>query len=522
MKLHLRSGACVALLALLHGCGSSGGGPAPVDQPPTFTSAANVSFQEQSNATVYQATASDPEGKPVTFSITGGADAALFSLTADGKLTFKALPDFEAPTDANTDNIYQIQIAASDGGNQATLTLSVQVMNIFESTTPKLIASYVSPVAIAPARGTRTVLVAEQNGRIYAYNPAGAGTNQLYLTIPGLSFAAEVERGVINIVSAPDYAQSGILYALIATADELQLRRYRRTTDGVGDLASEEMVMRFAIPGPVPRINATSDPDGPGGALEFGPDGLLYIGTGTAGHRLPNAAAAQSLQSLRGKLLRIDVSRDDFPGDPDRNYGIPAGNPYAGSGTTAPEIMAIGLRHPQSMAFTDLGLIVGMSTRPNNLPRCCSPQAILFRPQDAGTNYGFGAPAGTTFTPPIISVAILANIGGYMQIAGAYRGSDPSLTGRLLFADPAFGSAFSVPLSRIAQGTTLTQIENRIPPIVGFTAEGRLELNPSPIGNRGSFRDFAMMDDGDFYMLQREFDVVEYTSRGILLYALTQ
>ncbi len=514
--------AFLASLMLLQGCGSGGNSPAPpVDLPPTFTSATSVTFQEGSSTTAYQAVAIDPEGRPITFSIVGGADAALFTLTADGKLTFKTAPDFEAPADANRDNIYQIQIAASDGAKEAVLTLSVQVMNIFESTTAKQIGAYDSPVAIAPARGSSTVFVAEQNGRIYVYDPAGSGTNQLYLTIPGISFAPAVERGVINIVSAPNYAQSGILYVLIATANELQLRRYGRTTSGVGDPASEEIVMRIAIPAPAPRINASSDPDGPGGALEFGPDGFLYIGTGTAGYAVFHAASAQDLQSLRGKLLRIDVSRDDFPGDAARNYAIPAGNPYAGSSTAAPEIMAIGLQHPQSMAFTDLGLIVGMSTRPNNLPRCCSPKAILFRPQDSGANYGYGAAAGATIISPIIHLAIGANIGGYMQIVGAYHGTDPGLAGRLLFSDPAYGATFSVPLDRIAQGTTLTQIESRIPPIEGFRIEDGLAPNPSTIG-RGDYRDFAVMDDGSIYMLQREFDGVEFGPRGLLFYALTQ
>ncbi len=52
-------------------------------------------------------TAPDPESDPVTYSITGGADQALFSIDANsGALTFNSAPNYEAPTDADTNNVY--------------------------------------------------------------------------------------------------------------------------------------------------------------------------------------------------------------------------------------------------------------------------------------------------------------------------------------------------------------------------------------------------------------------------------
>lgn len=441
----------------------------------------------------------------MTFSLSGGADAALFNLTPQGSLTFKAPPDFEAPADANADNIYQVQITASDGVRQATLSLSVQVMNVFEATTLVARTSYQQPSAITPIPGTNRLFVAEQSGAIYRYDPAGAGSNELYLTVPGVTYTAGSDRGLLNIVAAPDYAESGLLYTVVASDTELQLRRYRRTTAGLGDAATAEILMRIAIPVPAPQSPLSSYPEGPGGGLVFGPDGLLYFATGTAGG-IADRAAAQDLQSLRGKLLRIDVSRDDFPGDATRNYGIPAGNPYAGSGSTAPEIMAIGLANPRSAVFTDIGLLVGISFRPSGIPRCCNSFAILFRPQDAGANYGYGAPAGTSIIPPVIKQEIVNGEGGYMVLGGVYRGIDPTLQGRLLFADPLTQFLFSVPLTSIVQGTTLTN--------GAYRYESGLQTGAPTTG----YRDFAFMDDGTFYALNRPQD----GANGRLYFALTK
>jgi hypothetical protein len=75
----------------------------------------------------------------------------------------------------------------------------------------------------------------------------------------------------------------------------------------------------------------------------------LFIGTGDSN----TPADAQSTANLRGKLLRIDPSIDDFPTDAARNYGIPASNPFATSGGL-PEIVGLGLRDP-FRGFSDGG-----------------------------------------------------------------------------------------------------------------------------------------------------------------------
>lgn len=74
-----------------------------------------------------------------------------------------------------------------------------------------------------------------------------------------------------------------------------------------------------------------------GGWIGFGPDGYLYVSSGDGGGSFDSGAGhdtdlgnAQNLDSLLGKMLRLDVDGDDFAADADRNYAIPASNPFVG------------------------------------------------------------------------------------------------------------------------------------------------------------------------------------------------
>ncbi len=80
-------------------------------------------------------TATDADFPPqtVTFTIVGGADQAKFAITIGGALSFVTPPNFEAPTDANGDNVYVVTVQASDGnGGTATQTISVTVTPVNE------------------------------------------------------------------------------------------------------------------------------------------------------------------------------------------------------------------------------------------------------------------------------------------------------------------------------------------------------------------------------------------------------
>ena len=76
--------------------------------------------------------ATDADGDPITWTKTGGADAARFALTSAGVLTFVAAPDYEDPANAAANNEYVVFVTASDGTDGTELELVVQVTNVDE------------------------------------------------------------------------------------------------------------------------------------------------------------------------------------------------------------------------------------------------------------------------------------------------------------------------------------------------------------------------------------------------------
>ena len=72
--------------------------------------------------------------KAVTWAITGGADSARFQISAAGVITFTGSPDFEAPTDSDTNNTYLLTVSATDGnGNTSAQTITVTVLDLDET-----------------------------------------------------------------------------------------------------------------------------------------------------------------------------------------------------------------------------------------------------------------------------------------------------------------------------------------------------------------------------------------------------
>ncbi len=86
-----------------------------VNNDPSITSSSTPSVLENTTP-VITVTASDIDGDTPTFSLTGGADQAKFSINSTtGDLAFDTAPDFENPTDAGTNNVYEVQVTADDG-----------------------------------------------------------------------------------------------------------------------------------------------------------------------------------------------------------------------------------------------------------------------------------------------------------------------------------------------------------------------------------------------------------------------
>ncbi len=111
---------------------------AVANNAPTITSAAAIDVAENATAVV-TVTATDPDsGDTVTFAKNGGADASAFSLTSAGVLTFTTAPDYENPTDSDTNNTYIVVVRATDSGSPALTadqTITVTVTDVNEQAT---------------------------------------------------------------------------------------------------------------------------------------------------------------------------------------------------------------------------------------------------------------------------------------------------------------------------------------------------------------------------------------------------
>jgi glucose/arabinose dehydrogenase len=440
------------------GGGGGGGGPAPpANRPPAFTSAATASAPENGSGAVYTATATDPDGNPLTFSLSGGADRAAFSITAGGVLSFAQPPDFEAPTDADANNIYLVQLAVSDGTTSATLDLAVTVTNVGPDAfrTRRVGTGFAQPLYLTGIPdGSGRVLVVQKGGLIRILDPV-AGT---VAATPFLNVSAQIatdgERGLLGLALAPDFNATGTFYVFVTdTAGHVQIRRYRTFAGNrdLADPATADIILDFAHP-----ANNHN-----GGWLEFGADGLLYAGTGDGGGSGDAANNAQNTNVPHGKILRIDPRTDAFPADALRDYAIPAGNPFAAGGGL-PEIWAYGLRNPFRASFDPLtqNLWIG------DVGQNAREEIDLMRPADGGANFGWRIMEGTAiFAGPSIP-GLVPPVAEYLHGGGpregdsvtggyVYRGPVEALRGNYFFGDFITGNLWSIPLARIAFGATV-------------------------------------------------------------------
>ena len=102
------------------------------NQPPKFTAGLTVvSYAENRTNNVSVYTATDADGETVVLSLSG-TDAGDFSLSGTGALTFAETPNFESPADSNGDNVYNVTVTATSGGQSVSRDVTVTVTNVNE------------------------------------------------------------------------------------------------------------------------------------------------------------------------------------------------------------------------------------------------------------------------------------------------------------------------------------------------------------------------------------------------------
>ncbi len=191
------------------------------------------------------------------------------------------------------------------------------------------------PVGLTNAGdGSARLFVLEQRGRIRIIKGG-----QL-LPMPFLDITDRVgmngsEQGLLGLAFNPDYKNNGFFYVNFTDGNaNTIIARFKVSADtDIADPSSEKVL--FFIKQPFPNHK--------GGMLSFGPDGYLYIGLGDGGSEGDPQLTGQNLNTLLGKILRVNVDQ----GDP---YTIPKDNPFVNGGGW-PEIWAYGLRNPWRFSF---------------------------------------------------------------------------------------------------------------------------------------------------------------------------
>ena len=171
---------------------------------PAFTSAASVEVNENTDTgtIVYTATASDPEGKTLSYQIVTGGDSGDFQpITSAGDLgtiRFNASPDFESPADANGDNTYELTISVSDGSTDAVTQAITIVVTDENDNTPVITAGQsFANVSEDSAAGTEL-------GAVIATDADAGTTFQSWTITDGNSagdFAIDQASGVLSVAS---------------------------------------------------------------------------------------------------------------------------------------------------------------------------------------------------------------------------------------------------------------------------------------------------------------------------------
>jgi glucose/arabinose dehydrogenase len=298
----------------------------------------------------------------------------------------------------------------------------------------------------APPGDASRVFVVERAGRVRVVE------NGVTLATPFLDISSstttDIERGLLSMAFAPDYATSGRFWIFYTDAADGTLR----IAEGRRDPANPDRALSTLTPIlSIPHRQGNHN----GGQLAVGPDGDLYIGTGDGGGEndpykngqnltVRDETGASGQHALLGKILRIAPQ-------PTGGYAIPAGNPFP---APAAEVWALGLRNPYRFSFDSAtGMLVIADVGQDTVE-----EVDALAPGVAGANFGWSyregniagptpAPAGFTDTEPVL---VHPHSAGWCSIIGGYVVRDPALPdldGRYVYGDYCLGKIYAASVS---------------------------------------------------------------------------
>jgi len=205
-----------------------------------------------------------------------------------------------------------------------------------------------APVDVAQPRGSRGLVFVAENAGTIAVLRNGRELSHDFLDITDLVDCGCGEVGLKSIAFDPGYSHNRRFYVLYTNKDgdsEVDSFQRSRGSEVFAHATSRHQVIVIPEVPPDPPLGHEGDD------LQFGPDGHLYISVGDGGCCYDPSDQARSLDSLHGKILRIDPK-------PDGGYAIPNDNPLVGK-PGLDEIFAWGLRNPWRFSFDGDRIAIG-------------------------------------------------------------------------------------------------------------------------------------------------------------------
>lgn len=198
------------------------------------------------------------------------------------------------------------------------------------------------PVHLTVANdGSRRVFIVQQRGIIKVVQP-GTNVTTDFMSLVGTVSSSGNERGLLGLAFHPQFSTNRrffVYYTRLADG-ALEVSEYKTFTGNPnqGDPSTAR---------PIITIPHATNSNHNGGTIAFGPDGFLYMAPGDGGSANDPPNNAQNINSLLGKVLRIDIDPQPPITAP---YGSPPTNPYVGI-AGADEIYATGMRNPYRFSF---------------------------------------------------------------------------------------------------------------------------------------------------------------------------
>ena len=316
------------------------------------------------------------------------------------------------------------------------------------------------PVWLTSPPGDSRLFVVEKDGRVVVVE-ADALLPEPFLDLRG-QVSTGNEQGLLSMAFHPDYAANG--------------RFFVNYTDPAGDTRIVEFRVSDdpdrADPGSARTVLTIDQPfsNHNGGLAIFGPDGMLWIGTGDGGSGGDPRGNGQNLGALLGKLLRIDV-------DGAQPYAVPGDNPFLGTAGARPEVWAYGLRNPWRFSFDrETGDLYIGDVGQNRIE-----EVNAVRGAGEGRNYGWNVMEGSRCFEPsegcdedglTLPVIDYDHDEGCSVTGGTvYRGSEvPDLVGVYLYSDycGGFVRSFRFDGSRAVDERRWPQLEPPDNEVVSF------------------------------------------------------